>query len=82
MKLSEFIVSDEAMMKSTVLHQGVLVAKRKTFEHLVFLFQMDGYYVETWCNMTNKSVDEYRAFQNINLLSPYLEGLDIDDLVN
>lgn len=82
MKFSEFILSDEATMKSAVLHEGVLVAKRRNADCLVFLFQMEGFYVETYCNMANKAVCEYRAFRNINSLNPYLEGIAIDDLLH
>jgi hypothetical protein len=82
MKLSEFILSDEAKMKTTVLHEGVLVAKRRNADCLVFLFQMDDYYVETYCDMNSKAVCEYRAFQNVNALKPYLETIEIEDLLD
>ena len=82
MTLSEFILSDEMVMKETVLHHGVLVAKRRITDNLVFLFQMDGYYVETICSMKSKSVNEYRAFRNINALTPYLEEISIDHLLH
>lgn len=81
MTLSEFIVSGEAEMKSAVLHQGVLIAKRRNKDCLVFLFQMGDYYVETYCNMQHKAVCEYRALHNINSLDPYLEEIAIDDLL-
>jgi hypothetical protein len=81
MKLSEFILAEEAEMRSAVLHEGVLVAKRNITDGLVFLFQMDDYYVETYCNLKNKAVCEYRAFLNINSLDPYLEAIPIDDLL-
>jgi hypothetical protein len=81
MKLSEFILSDEPGMRAAVLHEGVLVAKRNVKDGLVFLFQMDDYYVETYCNLRSKAVLEYRAFQNINTLTPYLEAIPIDDLL-
>ncbi len=82
MQLSDFILLDEAQMKTTVLHEGVLVAKRRNSDCLVFLFQMDDYYVETYCNMQNKAVNEYRVFRNINALNPYLETIAIDQLLN
>jgi hypothetical protein len=80
MKLSQFILSEEAEMKAAVLHQGVLVAKRNIGDGLVFLFQMEDYYVETYCSLETKSVLEYRAFRNINMLDPYLEAIPVDDL--
>jgi hypothetical protein len=81
MKLSEFILLDEANKKTTVLHEGILVAKRRDLNHLVFLFQMNDYYIETYCDMRSKAVCEYTAFRNINSLNPYLEEIEIDDLM-
>lgn len=65
-----------------VLHEGVLIAKRNNFENMVFLFQLGSYYVEAYCNRRNKAIEEYRVFDNMNLLMPYLEAIPIDNLLN
>lgn len=54
MRLSEFILLNEQEKKSTVLHRGVLLAKRSSFGSMVFLFQLGSYYVEAYCNPANK----------------------------
>ncbi|MDF2191242.1 hypothetical protein [Paraflavitalea sp. CAU 1676] len=82
MKLSDFILLNEEEKKMTVLHQGVLVAKRSNFDFMVFLFQMENYYVEAYCNPQNKAIEEYRVFDNITLLNPYLDTIPIDNLLN
>jgi hypothetical protein len=82
MKLSDFILLDEGKKKMVVLHEGILIGKRNKFDYLVFLFQMDNYYVETYCNLKNKAIEEYRVFDNTKLLKPYLEAISIDDLLN
>ena len=82
MKLSDFITSDEQEMKQAVLHKGILVAKRRISDCLVFLFQIDDYYVETYCSLENKKVIEYRAFSNLHALDPYLELIEIDKLLD
>lgn len=81
MTISEFIVLDEKAMRATVLHQGVLIAKRRDKEHLVFLFHMEDYYVETYFTLRNKVATEYRAFNNLTSLEPYLAGITIDELL-
>lgn len=81
MKLSEFILLNEEEKKGTVLHQGVLIGKRESRDCKVFLFGMDKYYVEMFCNMQNKQVEEYRAFRNGHLLTPYLQNIPLDDLL-
>ena len=81
MRLSEFILLNEEEKKFIVLHEGILIAKRCVAPYLVFLFQMDGYYVESYCNVDNKAIEEYRMFQSPALLTPYLESIAIDDLL-
>jgi hypothetical protein len=82
MRLSEFILLNEDEKKSTVLHEGVLLAKRSSFESMVFLFQLGSYYVEAYCNPANKAIEEYRMFENTDILTPYLEAIPIDSLLN
>jgi hypothetical protein len=82
MRLSEFILLNEQEKKSTVLHRGVLLAKRSSFDSMVFLFQLGSYYVEAYCNPANKAIEEYRMFENIEALQPYLEAIPLDELLN
>jgi len=80
MELSDFIVLNGEEKKLTVLHEGVLIGKRKKSESIIFLFQLDNFYVETFCNTITKDVTQYRAFAHTKLLQPYLETIAIDDL--
>lgn len=81
MKLSDFILLDEEKKTSTVLHMGVLVGKRREPSCMVFLFQLNGYYVETWCNAASKKVEEFRVFDSTELLQPYLDAISIRNLL-
>ena len=82
MRLSEFILLNDQEKKSTVLHRGVLVAKRSSLESMVFLFQLDSYYVEAYCNPVNKAIEEYRMFDNMQFLNPYLDAMPLDKLLS
>jgi hypothetical protein len=82
MRLSEFILLNEDEKKSAVLHQGVLLAKRSNFDSMVFLFQLGSYYVEAYCNPSNKAIEEYIMFDNTDVLKPYLDGIPLDNLLN
>lgn len=82
MRLSDFIVLKEEEKKLVVLHNGVLVGKRSNPDYMVFLFQLENYYVETFCNRHNKAVEEYRVFDGTGGLRPYLEMIPLDDLMN
>ena len=81
MKLSEFILLDEEQKKSAVVHEGVLIAKRRYPDTMVFLFQLGSYYVETWFNAVSKKILEFRVSEETDILSPYLDEIAIDDLL-
>ena len=82
MKLSEFIALTEDQKRATVMTEGVAIGKRQLTHHLVFLFQLQAYYVETYCCYKSKEILEYRAFQGTKHLTPYLEDIEIDHLIN
>ena len=82
MKLSEFILLNEADKKRSVMHQGVLLAKRTYPDLIIFLFQLEDYYIETYCNIADKTIEEYRVLPDTNAISHYLDAIPIDDLLN
>ena len=82
MKLSEFICLPEDHKRSVVLSEGVAIAKRELPDQLVFLFQLQEYYVETFCCCNSKEILEYRVFQNTKQLAPYLDAIPIDHLLH
>ena len=82
MRLSDFVLLSEETKKSTVLHEGTLVGKRKSPQRIVFLFQVDAFYVEMFCNLQSRKVEKYRVFDNTSFLEPYLANIPIDSLLN
>ena len=81
MRLSEFIALPEDHKRSTVLTQGVAIAKRQETNRQVFLFQLNEYYVETLCCKKSKEILEYRVFDDTKQLTPYLEAIEIGHLL-
>ena len=82
MKLSDFIMLGEEEKKQTVLHEGVLVGKRKEPASVIFLFQFERFYVEACFNPHSKGIEEFRVFNHTVLLQPYLDTIPLDDLLN
>ena len=80
MKLSEFIVLPKEEKRFAVLHHGVALAKWDTGKEKVFLFQFPHFYVETFCCIESKEINEYRVFHKVEHLTLYLEGISIDSL--
>lgn len=81
MKLSGFVLLSLEEKKNAVLHQGVLVGKNWSSRHLIFLFQVSGFYVEVVCDLREKKILEYRAFSETKFLAPYLESIPIEHLI-
>jgi hypothetical protein len=81
MTLSGFILLSNDEKRDVLLHEGILIGKRKNFECMVFLFQLSLFYVEIYCNLESKEVNSYRAFEETSELNPYLENIVIDDLL-
>jgi len=82
MKLSDFILLDINEKKHAVMHEGVLIAKRTSSQKFIFLFQMDHFYVEAHCNISDRQVEAFHASGSTMLLMPYLDSIPIDGLVN
>ena len=82
MKLSEFIGLSDDQKRSTVLTQGVAIAKRSLTDQVAFLFQFPDYYVETFCGNENKEIQQYYVFQDTDQLAPYLDEIRIDQLMD
>jgi hypothetical protein len=82
MKLSEFILLNEKDKKCAVMNNAVPLAQRTYPDIIIFLFQLDNYYVEAYCNKASKAIEEYRVLPDANAIGHYLEGIPIDDLLN
>ena len=82
MKLSEFILLNEEDKKCAVMNNAVALAQRTYPDIIIFLFQLDDYYIETYCNIANKTIEEYRVLPDTNAIGHYLEAIRIDDLLN
>jgi hypothetical protein len=82
MKLSEFILLNEVEKKHAVMTHAVALAQRTYPDLVIFLFQLENYYIETYCNVADKTIEEYRILPDINAISHYLEAISIDKLLN
>jgi hypothetical protein len=82
MKLSEFILLNEKEKKCAVMNNAVALAQRIYPDIIVFLFQLDNYYIEAYCNKASKAIEEYRVLPDSNAIGHYLEAISINDLLN
>jgi hypothetical protein len=70
--LCEFNLLDEKQQAEAVW-SGARVAKRHDEEHEIVLFQIDGFFVEVFFNMTYDEIRKIEAIENIDQLLLYLK---------
>jgi len=64
-----------------VLHKhGVYVGKRKINKQTVVLFQLHGFYVEVYYKQYRKLIDRIVTSDNMDILHPYLDQINIRNL--
>lgn len=81
MKLGEFCLLSMEDKKHAVLHEAVMIDKRKKDHLMIFLLQMHGFYVEMYFDLRLNKVDGFRFFDELGLLEPYLKKIRIDELM-
>jgi hypothetical protein len=82
MKLSEFILLNEEEKKGAIMNNAVALAQWTYPNVIIFLFQLNNYYIEAYCNKASKAIEEYRVLPDANAIGHYLEAISIDDLLN
>ena len=82
MKLSDFILLSGDEKKVTVLHEGVLIGKRRNAWLVAFLFRVESFFMWRRVSMGERDIQEFRVFADSTLLEPYLDDIRIDDLLN
>jgi hypothetical protein len=80
MTLHDFKALDEFQKATALVDEGVLIGKRDLLFYLVFLYQVEGFYVEVLYSIKSRKVHKFKAFENTNLLDPYLSKIDISEL--
>jgi hypothetical protein len=63
-----------------ICRKGVLISVRRTDEHRVLLYQIDGFYVEVYYHPT-KNVIKIKSFSGTEQLQPYLKQISLEGIV-
>ncbi|MDN5202902.1 hypothetical protein QQ008_16040 [Fulvivirgaceae bacterium BMA10] len=75
--------------KLTIDQQTLLVKKRGSYlsiresnSFLINLYFIDDFFVELWYSSNGISVNQIRSFRKLKYLEPYLNTIDISDVVS
>lgn len=81
MTVFQFHQLSEKQQLDTLEKSGVLIGERGGSFYNIKLYQLDGFYVETYFHTHFNVVVNINCFTNTDCLEPYLEGIDVDSLI-
>ena len=64
-----------------VAKQGVMLRERRTPNFIIFLYGLDSFYVELFFHRNSGTFATLKSFDNLDELSPYLEEIDVSQLL-
>lgn len=82
MKLYEFNTLNMEAQIDAVCSKGVCLGGRQEPQFRIFLYQVDGFYVEVFYHWGTKKVTDFKAFMDTDLLEPYLDEINLAELMS
>lgn len=81
MKLDQFLRTVKERQLEILFRDGVIIGRRTAGAERILLCQLHGFYAEIVYHPKENGVNEVRAFDQLLYLEPYLEAMDISDLL-
>lgn len=82
MKLHRFQTLPETDQFDLIDEQAVFLAERNDGYYTIRLYELDGFYVELYCHSHFNVIIKTKAFRDTNKLEPYLEEINIGELID
>jgi len=80
MTLQQFMSLPGEVQMNTISNNGVYLGKRKAGNHVVFLYQIDSFYIEVFYHRQKNKVTKLRSFRSTAILEPYLRQVSLKHL--
>ena len=77
----EFTMLGETEKVDLIYSDGIYVGKRKKNLITIVLYQIDSFYAEVFYRKYRYSVSRIRCFTSTLPLDPYLEQIDVEELI-
>lgn len=82
MKLYDFSLLTRSEQTDLLYREGFYIGKRVRNSHTVVLYQVEGFYVEVVFKKYRCTIHSIHAFSSAAGIDPYLETIDVKDLVS
>jgi hypothetical protein len=76
-----FITLPLPLQKALVKQKGTFLCERTSKNFVVYLFELDAFYVEVFYDRDKARIVWIHTFHNLNLLEPYLAAIDLSNLL-
>src|SRR5881227_1575585 len=77
MHFYDFIQLNETEQIEILWYNGEQIGRRKEEDHLILLYQVEGFYVEVFYHNKERVIKKYLSFECTDHLEPYLDTIDI-----
>ena len=81
MTMYDFQLLPEQLQIETLYRNGVYIGKQKRKLSIILLYQLESFYVEVFYRKYRSHVKHLHCFESTELLDPYLEQIDVENLV-
>jgi hypothetical protein len=81
MTLYEYHLLGEPEQVDLLYQEGIYLGKRKFRDLSVVLYQLDDFYVEVHYDKYRYLINAVKYFHSTDLLQPYLEQIDVEELI-
>ena len=81
MTMYDFQLLPEQEQIDRLYQFGVYIGKRKEAFSIILLYQFESFYVEVHYRKYRSHVIKLHCFESTELLDPYLEQIDVENLV-
>ncbi|MFL5787292.1 MAG: hypothetical protein ACJ748_04515 [Flavisolibacter sp.] len=80
MHFYDFLQLNETEQIEILWYNGEQVGRRKDDDHLILLYQVEGFYVEVFYHNKERVIKKYISFECTDHLEPYLDTIDISNV--
>jgi hypothetical protein len=80
MTQQEFTFLNDDRQAKALVERGTFIAERDYKNFTIFLYRIDGFYVEIYHNLKFNAMQGMRSFEDDEALEPYLNSIDISCL--
>lgn len=81
MTLQDFQLLPGDRQIDELYQSAVYLGKRKQASSIILLYQLESFYVEVYYRKYRSHVRHLHCFESTELLDPYLEQIDVENLV-